>query len=80
MECRLLGYTGGHGNFKVQNAESHRVFVSCDVIFEEGQPHRTSPSVGENNDISLLDVDIGTLDKGAAISEGHTRSHLEKPK
>jgi len=48
VECRFLGYSGGHGNYKVQNVETRRVFVSRDVIFEEGHPHRTSLSVGEN--------------------------------
>ncbi len=65
VECRLLGYAGGHGNYKVQNVESNRVFVSWDVIFEEGHPHRMSPSVGEN-DIPLFDTahGSGTLDEG----------------
>lgn len=54
---------GGHGNYKVQEIGSHRVSVSWDVIFEEGEPHRTSPSVGEK-DIPLFDVAIGTLDEG----------------
>jgi len=54
VECRFLGYAGGCGNYKVQGAESRRVFVSRNVIFEEGQPHRTSPIVGEN--IPLFDV------------------------
>ncbi len=45
---RFLGYSGGRGNYKVQNIETRRVFVSRDVIFEEGHPHHTSPSVGEN--------------------------------
>jgi len=34
--------------------------VSHDVVFEEGEPHRTSPSVEEN--IPLFDTAIGTLD------------------
>src|SRR6266704_1053942 len=48
VECRLLGYAPGGGNYKVQDTVSGRVFVSRDIIFEEGHPHRTSPSVGEN--------------------------------
>ena len=48
LECRFLGYKGGSGNYKVQDVVSLCVFVSRDVIFEEGQPHRTSPSVEEN--------------------------------
>jgi hypothetical protein len=48
VECRLLGYASGSGNYKVQDVSSRRVFVSRDVVFEEGHPHRTSPSVGEN--------------------------------
>jgi hypothetical protein len=40
LECCLLGYTGGHGNYKVQDVQSHCIFVSHDIVFEEGQPHR----------------------------------------
>ena len=57
VECRFLGYAGGTGNYKVQDILSRRVFVSRDVIFEEGQPHRTSPSVGKN--VSLFDTTTG---------------------
>ena len=46
-ECRLLGYASGSGNYKVQDVTTRRVFVSRDVVFEEGQPRRTSASVGE---------------------------------
>ncbi len=59
LECRFLGYAGGHGNYKVQDVISRRVFVSRDVVFEEGQPHRTSPSVGEKN-VPLFDTTLGT--------------------
>jgi hypothetical protein len=63
VECRFLGYAGGHGNYKVQDVGSCRVFVSRDVVFEEGEPHRTSPNVGEK-DTPLFDVSLGTLDEG----------------
>ena len=46
-EYQLLGYESGKGNYKVQDIVSRQVFISCDVVFEEGQPHRTSVSVGE---------------------------------
>ena len=46
VKCRFLGYAGSRGNYKVQDVTSRRVFVLCDVIFEEGEPHHTSPSVG----------------------------------
>jgi len=58
VECRFLGYAGGHRNYKVQDIASCHVFISRDVVFEEGEPHRTSPSVGEN-DIPLFDVELG---------------------
>jgi len=58
-----LGYASGHGNYKVQEVGSHCVFVSRDVIFEEGEPHCTSPSV-EEKDLPLFDMSLGTLDKG----------------
>src|ERR1700678_2565441 len=54
VECRLLGYASGSGNYKVQNVASRRVFVSRDVIFEEGLPRRTSASVGEETEPELL--------------------------
>ena len=63
VACRFLGYASGAGNYKVQDLETRRVFVSRDVIFEEGQPRRTSASVGEQiplfdtNDIPLTDHD-----------------------
>jgi len=49
VECRFLRYASGGGNYKVQDSAFQHVFVSCDVIFEEGQPHRTLPSVEEIN-------------------------------
>jgi transposase InsO family protein len=38
VECRLLGYALGSGNYKVQDVNSRRVFISCDMVFEEGLP------------------------------------------
>jgi len=54
LACRFLGYTTGTGNYKVQDIATFRVFVSRDVIFEEGHPRRTSASVGEQ--ITLFDT------------------------
>lgn len=48
IECRFLGYTSGAGNYKVQDVTTCRIYTSHDVIFEEGRPHRTLTSVGEN--------------------------------
>ena len=47
IPCRFLAYMSGTGNYKVQDVETRRVFVSRDVIFEEGMPRRTLTSVGE---------------------------------
>jgi len=61
------------------------------VVFEEGEPHHTLPSVGEN--IPLFDTALGTLDEGnvnvdqhkrdiVTIPESHTRSddqHVDIP-
>ena len=55
VACRFLGYASGAGNYRVQDVESRRVYVSRDVVFEEGQPRRTLTSVGENM-IPLFDV------------------------
>jgi Reverse transcriptase (RNA-dependent DNA polymerase)/GAG-pre-integrase domain len=55
VECRLLGYAPGSGNYKVQDWSTHHVYVSRDVVFEEGNPTRTSASVGEKQ-IQLFDT------------------------
>ena len=39
MECHLLRYATGTGNYKVQDVTTCQTFVSCDLVFEEGQPH-----------------------------------------
>ena len=64
VECRFLGYASGNGNYKVQDLESRHVFVSWDVIFEEGQPHHTSPSVGENLPIFDTNLDVSLNNNG----------------
>ena len=59
VECRFLGYTSGSGNYKVQDVTTRRVFVSRDIVFEEGQPHRTaSASVGEQIPLFDTNTDI----------------------
>ena len=60
-ECRFLGYASGSGNYKVQDVASRRVFISRDIVFEEGQPHRTSASVGEQQQIPLFDTSPDTV-------------------
>jgi hypothetical protein len=47
IECCFHRYATGKDNYKVQDIVSHHVFMSRDVVFEEGLPHRTSASVGE---------------------------------
>lgn len=82
VECRLLGYATGRGNYKVQNVTSHRVFVSRDVIFEEGQPHRTSASVGENIPVFETNTeDNPPADKGPdpAIIDAHAHHDSVDP-
>ena len=61
IACRFLGYATGKGNYKVQDVDTRCVYVSRDVIFEEGQPRRTSTltSVGEK-DQPLFDFDVPT--------------------
>jgi hypothetical protein len=53
VECCLLGYATGTGNYKVQDVNTHWTFISCDLVFEEGQPRHTLASVGEK--ITLFD-------------------------
>jgi len=90
VECRFLGYASGRGNYKVQDVTSRRVFVSCDVIFEEGNPHHTLPSVGEKNlplfdtmtnEDNPLDDDVDQDNKHPNTSEhlnNHDR-HVDNP-
>jgi len=55
VECHFLGYVSGAGNYKVQEVLTCHVPVSWDVVFEEGQPRRTSLNVGEKN-LPLFDT------------------------
>ena len=76
VECRFLGYEGGAGNYKVQDINSRHVIVSRGVVFEEGQPRRALPSVGETMNIPLFDTldDNNRVEGKAPIptnSEGH---------
>ena len=58
-ECRLLGYASGSGNYKVQDVGTRRVFVSRDLVFEEGHPRRTSANVGEKT-VQLFETNLAT--------------------
>ena len=75
-ECQLLGYALGSGNYKVQDVTSKRVFVSRDVVFEEGWPRCTSMSVGEQLQIPLFDADItgNNVQPIPAIIDDHHRT------
>jgi hypothetical protein len=55
IQCRFLGYGTGTENYKVQDLDTRRVFISRDLVFEEGLPHRTLASVGEQQ-IPILDT------------------------
>ena len=59
VECHFLGYTMGTGNYKVRDLVTNRTYISRDVVFEEGHPHRTLTSVGEQTQthIPLFDID-----------------------
>jgi len=79
IECRFLGYAFGRGNYKVQDSHSYRVFVSHDVIFEEGYLHCTSPSMGEKN-VPLFDTildDIIPLDDTKLPNQGIDDKHTD---
>ena len=72
----MLGYATGGGNYKVQDIASRRVFVSCDVIFEEGKPHRTTANVGEQ--IPLFDMNMvpnPLADEPPSDNRAHTDTH-----
>jgi hypothetical protein len=77
----FLGYAIGRGNYKVQDISSRCVFVSCDVIFEEGQPHCTSPSVRENLPLFDTSTSSNPLDDNVGRDNKHpnTSEHLNNP-
>ena len=81
VECWLLGYVSGHGNYKVQDVATNRIYVSRDIVFEEGQPRRTSASVGEQ--IPIFDADlplannVPNLDHDRAITNDHSDTNLD---
>lgn len=58
VQCRFLAYASGTGNYKVQDIETRRVYVSRDVIFEEGNPRRTLTNVGEETDPLFDTLDL----------------------
>ena len=84
-ECQLLGYASGGGNYKVQDVDTRHVFVSRDVVFEEGLPRRTSTSVGEQLQIPLFDADITTagpvstiINDGPAVPVNHNTASVDQ--
>ena len=68
--CRLLGYGTGSGNYKVQDVETGRMYISRDVIFEEGQPKRTSANVGEQT-IPLFDAEAIPFTDALPMNKDH---------
>ena len=83
VECRLLGYYApGAGNYKVQDIVTRRIYVSRDVVFEEGYPHRTLTSVGENfeaeaalTDNPLVNHDSNTPSNPEPVPDPAIASH-----
>ena len=76
VECRLLGYASGAGNYKVQDVTTKRTYVSRDVIFEEGHPHRTAASVGEQIPLfdTLFDTNfVHTTSSPTTLTDRHDR-------
>jgi transposase InsO family protein len=77
VECRLLGYAPGRGNYKVQDVNSRRIYVSRDVVFEEGVPNRTSANVGEQ--ITLFDTLLNDTSTDSNNSLQHTENRDPVP-
>jgi hypothetical protein len=81
-ECRLLGYAPGHGNYRVQDSSTRRVYVSRDVVFEEGKPSRTSADVGEQIplfDTMLVNYTVTSADDTVTSAETVTKNSLPNP-
>ena len=68
VECRLLGYASGSGNYKVQDIASRHILVSHDVVFEEGKPNQTLTSVGEHQ-IPIFDTLVNANDDANANND-----------
>jgi hypothetical protein len=69
VKCRLLGYATGTGDYKVQDLNTHQTFISCDLVFEKGQPRRTLASVGEK--ITLFDNNTDNTPLTNSIGPDH---------
>ena len=76
-ECQLLGYATESGNYKVQDIATRHVFVSRDVIFEEGSPHRTTAGVGEQ--IPLFDANMVPNDNPPADNPTTDNPQVDNP-
>jgi hypothetical protein len=62
---------------KVQDVASNQVFVSRDVIFEEGQPHRTSVNVRE--DIPIFETNTADTRPEPVDVDDNTTHHDNVP-
>jgi hypothetical protein len=78
VKCRLLGYMSGSGNYRVQEVGSRCVFVSRDVIFDEGKPSCTSADVGEETE-TLLNFDMNIVPSADGRPEQTTVDHGDIP-
>ena len=79
IECKLLGYASGSGNYRVQDVKTSRVFVSRDVVFEEGQPCCTSAKVGEEIETLNFDTNIdSSADNGHNVQATHQIEHISE--
>ena len=73
-ECRLLGYALGSENYKVQDIISRRDFISQDIVFEEGQPCRTSAGVREETE-PVFDIQSPPADQ-APVTPVTDNNHI----
>jgi Reverse transcriptase (RNA-dependent DNA polymerase)/GAG-pre-integrase domain/gag-polypeptide of LTR copia-type len=75
LVCRLLGYAPGSGNYKVQELVTHRVFVSRDVVFEEGLPLRTLESTNVGEQTPIFDSNLNIVPTSADTTEANHNSN-----
>lgn len=52
---------------------THHIYISRDVVFEEGRPHRTLTSVGETK-IPSFDADVETDTVHAPLTNHNART------
>ena len=71
----ILRYASGSGNYRVQEVGSHYVFVSHDVVFEEGWPHHTLADIWEETSLTFNTFEMDIV---LPADNGHNKQVLNQ--